>query len=158
MSGRSDLDLRRTLRLVRYARALGAPIARLTTDHFAEEVPATATAYEVLNKLDLSRFHRVKRWRGYPRDRGGLMRWRLRPKDLKAAADLRKIVFDFLGQFCVPDIVVIRRRERPRAIKFQFLVAGKSHAHVGVLVFEGKMVEKLLAEGRRRRAAVRSRR
>lgn len=149
----SDCDVGRyAARLVRYARTLGAPIDRLRPDHFAEEVSATATAYEVLNKLDLSRFHRVRRWRDYPRDRGGLMRWRLRPKDQEAATDLRKIVFDFLGQFCAPDIVIIRRRERPRAIKFQFLVAGESHAHVGVLVFEGKIVEKLLAEARNRGA------
>jgi len=80
------------------------------------------------------------------------MRWtRLRPKDLKAAAELNKIVLDFLGQFCVPTLLVLERQERPRAIKFRFLLRTNDHAHVGVFVFGGKVVERLLREARRLR-------
>jgi len=125
-------------RLLRFAHGLGTPISSLTLEHFGGEVYHSATGYEVLNILDRSRFCRLRKWKDYPRDRFGLMRWtRLRPKDLKAAAELNKIVLE--------------RQERPRAIKFRFLLRTNDHAHVGVFVFGGKVVERLLREARRLR-------
>lgn len=147
---------RRAERLLRYARALGGP-PRLTAAFFTEEVAYSATAVEALNRLDLSRFRRLRKWADYPIDRGGLMRWtRLQPKDLQAAADLNKIVLDFLADFCRPTLLVIQRQKRPRAIKFRFLVATETHAHCGVFVFRGRAVDKLLSDARRQRRSPRT--
>lgn len=152
-----DPDLARCAqRLRRYARALGGP-AHLTTAFFADEVNCSATAVEALNRLDLSRFRKLTKWLDHPRDQGGLMRWtRLRPKDLQAAADLSKIVLDFLADFCGSTFLVVQRQERSMAIKFRFLVATETHAHCGVFVFRSRAVEKLLIEARRLRRSPRT--
>lgn len=134
--------------LLRYARALGGP-ERLTLRFFLEEVHYTATGYEVLNLIDLTRFHELDD-RERPRDRGGLMRWRLRAKDVQAVKDLDEIVRDVLTRMCSREVIVVRK-ERARDIIFRFVIAADNHAHVGVIGVYGDGVREFLAgEGRRR--------
>ena len=148
---RADMDdpdvARCAPRLLRYAQALGGP-QHLTVEFFFEQVHYSAVGIEALNTFDLKLFRKLGR-RETPSDSGGLMRWRLRPKDDRAVSDLNKIIFGFLAEFCVPSVIVVQRLERLRAIKFRFLSACDSHAHIGVFVFGGRAVERYLAEKRR---------
>ena len=145
-----DADVRRCApRLLRFARRLGAVIQRLSEGDFVEEVHASPMRWEVLSKIDRSRFHRLAA-RERPHDHGGLLRWRLRPKDAETVDDLSAIVATLVARSCASRSILVRREVRKKSIRYRFIIENDGHAHVGRIDFYGRAVDHALREGRKR--------
>ncbi len=141
---------RATAQLLRYARLLAGPAVPVAEAHFEEDVDFSPMPYEALNRMNLNRFYAPKNRRQRPTAKSGLMRWvNLRPRSFMVVAELWRIVSGFAVTCCAgTGMVVLRRYEKPAAIKFRFLIASRKHAHVGYLVFNGREVERWIAEKR----------
>ena len=145
-----DADVRRCApRLLRFARHVGAAIQGLSAADFAEDVHACPMRWEVINKIDLSRFCKLVT-REHPHDHGGLLRWRLRPRDVETVGDLPAIVAALVAECCASRSILIRSYVRKKSIRYRFVIENDGHAHVGRIDFVGRAIERALREGRKR--------
>jgi len=136
--------VRRTGRLSRYARRIADRIS-LPLPVFQEEINVSATPYELLNRIDHSRFLPLRNQRRHPTDWPtawhGLTRWTLRPKAGEEIEDLDQLAFHVITQCCQFSTIAISRSIKPDKIKYRFVIAAGAHGHAGVIVFTGKTVK-----------------
>lgn len=140
-----QVSAHRLRRLVMFAQAVAGPLDGLTPDLFVEDAEGPSPL-----RWELGEFGKLdRRLTGTapeePSDYHGFFRWRLSPTHVASVPSLDAKVVDALRKACSRAQVSTCRKTTSRSLRYRFLVRSEHHAHVGVLVFIGPRMERILS-------------
>jgi len=133
--------------LLRFAKGVVGGDSRINQAHFTDDASGRSPL-----RWELRDFGELDRRVGDPApeapdDLNGLFCWRLSPGTAIALPKLDGLVVDVLGKACASLRVTVRRKVMNRSVRYRFALVAASHAHVGVLTFDGPKIEAALARG-----------